>query len=284
MARPSCLNKIMDEPTATIQNLEAAAIADRDLIHTACAKDAERLGLLREMVAGVSHYACTLAPELAIFNTAVGLGLDGQPCAEQVAALTERLRELRVSCVTPVAAQQAEVGALLQAAGWRRLGAESVLQVADTNSWRIHDRPGLGVRKLVPGETRLLGRILGGCLGVRGSAEKVIEATMTRISIAPPACVYFAWLGDTPIAAGVLLHEGERAGLYFGCTTPTWRNRGAYTALVRRRVQEASSLGATTIYAHAPIGSTAERTLERNGFELAYVREVWGWRSPVLLR
>jgi|GEM_PF-7362 len=268
----------LQSPDSIQYKLETAAAADMAAIFSACEREAGRLGLGQTQVAGLWHYSCTLAPGLSLFNTALGLGIGQPACAGQLDALVERLRELKTSCTVPVVSDHEASGRLLQARGFRLQGQVSVLLLADTTTWRIHDRPGLAVRKLVAGETRLLGHILGGCWGAKGSAEKVLMATMPRLSIAACARVYFAWLGDTPIGAGVLLHAGERAGLYFACTESGWRGRGAHTALVRRRTQEAISLGAQTIYAQAPTASLAQRNLERNGYEVAYIRDMWVWQ------
>ncbi len=55
-----------------------------------------------------------------------------------------------------------------------------------------------------------------------------------------------------------------------GGTLPEFRGRGGQTALLRRRVSDASSSGCDLVVSQATPGSTSQRNMERIGFHPAY--------------
>ena len=101
--------------------------------------------------------------------------------------------------------------------------------------------------------------------------------------------LYLALDGDTPVATGALFLSGSDAGpigqLTFGSTLPEYRGRGAQSALVARRVEDARAAGARWVVsetdeelAERPNPST--RNLVRLGLPVAYVRANWGPPKP----
>ncbi len=101
--------------------------------------------------------------------------------------------------------------------------------------------------------------------------------------------LYVALDGDTPVATGALFLSESDAGvmgqLTFAGTLPEHRRRGAQSALVARRVQDARDAGARWIVCETdeelpdrPNPST--RNLVRLGFPVAYVRANWGPPKP----
>ncbi len=101
--------------------------------------------------------------------------------------------------------------------------------------------------------------------------------------------LYAALDGDTPVATGALyVGEGDAAScgqLTFAATQPTYRGRGAQSALVARRVADAEELGARWIVSETdealPDGpNPSTRNLDRLGFPVAYVRANWGPPKP----
>ncbi len=101
--------------------------------------------------------------------------------------------------------------------------------------------------------------------------------------------LYLALDGETPVATGALfLSESEvgRIGqLTFAGTLPGYRGRGAQSALIARRVEDARAAGARWIVSETdeerpdrPNPST--RNLIRLGFPVAYVRANWGPPKP----
>jgi GNAT superfamily N-acetyltransferase len=101
--------------------------------------------------------------------------------------------------------------------------------------------------------------------------------------------LYLALDGDTPVATGALFLSESDAGpigqLTFGSTLPEYRGRGAQSALVARRVEDARDAGARWVVSETdeelpdrPNPST--RNLVRLGLPVAYVRANWGPPKP----
>jgi GNAT superfamily N-acetyltransferase len=101
--------------------------------------------------------------------------------------------------------------------------------------------------------------------------------------------LYLALDGETPVATGALFLSESEVGLVgqltFAGTLPEYRGRGAQSALLARRVQDARAAGARWIVSETdeerpdrPNPST--RNLIRLGFPVAYVRANWGPPKP----
>jgi GNAT superfamily N-acetyltransferase len=101
--------------------------------------------------------------------------------------------------------------------------------------------------------------------------------------------LYLALDGETPVATGALYLSESDAGrigqLTFAGTLPEHRGRGAQSAIVARRVEDARAAGARWIVSETdeerperPNPST--RNLVRLGFPVAYVRANWGPPKP----
>jgi len=101
--------------------------------------------------------------------------------------------------------------------------------------------------------------------------------------------LYLALDGETPAATGALFLSESDAGvigqLTFAGTLPEYRRRGAQSALIARRVEDARAAGARWIVSETdeelpdrPNPST--RNLIRLGFPVAYVRANWGPPKP----
>jgi len=99
---------------------------------------------------------------------------------------------------------------------------------------------------------------------------------------------YLAWIDDEPVAAGALfvgtVDSGGRAikvgHLMDGVTRKAWRRRGAQAAIIRRRVIDGRRLGCELFTSEtAPplprMPLVSFRNLQRQGFELAYLRYPW---------
>jgi len=99
---------------------------------------------------------------------------------------------------------------------------------------------------------------------------------------------YVAWIDDAPVAAGAMfvgtVGTGQRAmsvgHLVDGVTLEPWRRRGAQSAIIRRRISDGRRLGCRLFTSetapplpHMPLVSF--RNLQRQGFELAYLRYPW---------
>lgn len=96
---------------------------------------------------------------------------------------------------------------------------------------------------------------------------------------------YLAYDGETPVAAAALYIRGRMASMAFAGTLPEYRGRGAQSALIARRLQDAAEAGCRWALVETaqdkperPVSSF--RNLRRLGFELAYLRP--NYLSPIL--
>jgi GNAT superfamily N-acetyltransferase len=104
-----------------------------------------------------------------------------------------------------------------------------------------------------------------------------VRPWMTRIVGRPGWHHYLAFNGDTPAATAALHVTGRYGYLGPAATHPDFRQRGAQSALIARRLRDAADLDCEML-----ISETAEdrpddpspsfRNMQRAGFQIAYVR------------
>lgn len=95
---------------------------------------------------------------------------------------------------------------------------------------------------------------------------------------------YAAWDGDKLVATGALYVDGELGEFVSAATLPEYRGRGAQSALLARRVQDALAAGCTTLAVEVVKPARGEdnpslNNVRRAGFEIAYDRPVWTWKA-----
>lgn len=91
---------------------------------------------------------------------------------------------------------------------------------------------------------------------------------------------YLAFDEDYPAATGALYVKGERGWMGFGATRATHQRRGAQSAILTRRVWDASQVGCQWVVSDTNDDTPDEPNrsywnLRRMGFEMAYRRENW---------
>lgn len=89
---------------------------------------------------------------------------------------------------------------------------------------------------------------------------------------------YLAFLGGEAVAAAVLIEYGGVAYLAGAATLPEFRQLGAQSALVARRVADAGS--GALVAVTATLGSGSQRNLERLGLRVAHVKTTWRSEGP----
>lgn len=86
---------------------------------------------------------------------------------------------------------------------------------------------------------------------------------------------YLAWVDRQPVATAAMgVHRGV-AFLFAGAVLKPFRKQGIQTALLHRRMRDASAVGVEFIAALITPGSASERNLTRAGFQPACDRELW---------
>jgi ribosomal protein S18 acetylase RimI-like enzyme len=88
---------------------------------------------------------------------------------------------------------------------------------------------------------------------------------------------YFALDGETPVAAASLYVNRDSASLAMAATLEGYQGRGAQSALLTRRIQDAREMGCRHLFSETAEDtpnndSPSFRNLRRYGFKLAYLR------------
>ncbi|GAA0584882.1 GNAT family N-acetyltransferase [Kribbella sandramycini] len=111
-----------------------------------------------------------------------------------------------------------------------------------------------------------------------------IGAMLGAFTHMPGVTVYGAWDGDTLAGTGVLVVVGEVAELVSGATLPAYRGRGAQSALMARRLEDAYAAGC--LWAAAETGkpgpgehNSSLANMQRAGLEVVYERPIYSWRA-----
>lgn len=261
--------------------LEVAEIeALTDLYRSATPPVVEQCGIVLRELEGAKVVAATQLDVLAL-NRAVGVGLDARPGDDALTRLVDAFEAIgspRFFVQVPPTDGSADVGSRLEARGLRHY-----------NNWMRLKR-GLADIPPAPGSTVVV-RPIG-----REDADTfcriVAEAFGYPSEVAPLTGGviggsgwrhYLAYEGDEAIAGAAMFIAGEAAWFGFAATMAERRGRGAQTALVIRRLEDAAKEGCRWVSVE-----TAEQTPERAapsfrnltrlGFSVAYRRPNYLWR------
>lgn len=266
---------IMDETLRQqVSELENATRNDAEQIYTLVEKGGIRLNV-EPLVAGLLSY-CQLVAGNAGLNALWGLGVNEAVTKDAIDALVMRLNELAITCslqLAPIPGGD-QVRRMLLERGFMPAGKFAMLRYADPRVWRLPDEiSAISIRKLQAGETALFSRLNAEGYGRSGPEAEVSRSVIGQMSRASGVDAYIAWIGDESIAQAMMIRRQGTAGLYNAATISQWRRRGAHIELTRRRLADAIRDGAELLYSRVPLGSGAQRNLERNGFAVAYTSE-----------
>ncbi|GAB2590154.1 GNAT family N-acetyltransferase [Kribbella endophytica] len=108
----------------------------------------------------------------------------------------------------------------------------------------------------------------------------MISAVVGRPGFTP----YGAWDGDTMVGAASLAIHDQVASFAGAAVLPSYRGRGAQSALLAARARQASAEGAKWLSAETGKPSDGEQNsslnnMLRTGFEIRYARQNWIWRA-----
>jgi ribosomal protein S18 acetylase RimI-like enzyme len=87
--------------------------------------------------------------------------------------------------------------------------------------------------------------------------------------------LYLARVDGEPAGAAVLTVGDGIGYLANASTLPEYRRRGVQTALIARRLADASAAGVELVCSGTAFGSPSQRNLERAGLHVAYTKAVW---------
>jgi GNAT superfamily N-acetyltransferase len=136
----------------------------------------------------------------------------------------------------------------------------------------------LEIRELAPLETEGMSHIFGDAFGLSSLA--------TILVLGLPTCdgwhCYRASLEGREVACGAMLVAGKLALLGLDATLPDARGHGCQTALITKRLIDATRAGCDTIVAEVydidPVSPAAVKNLQRTGFE--EIPGIVTWRRP----
>lgn len=117
-----------------------------------------------------------------------------------------------------------------------------------------------------------------------GMPEQGMGEMIAAAAAHPDFRPFAAWDGDRMVAGANLFLHGKVGSLNTGATLPGYRNRGAQSALLAARAQEAVQAGCRWLVAEtghpAEGGSNSSlNNMLRAGMRPLYTRENWVWRS-----
>ena len=87
--------------------------------------------------------------------------------------------------------------------------------------------------------------------------------------------LYLGRLGGVPAATGILYVRNKVGYCADAATIPAFRGRGLQTALLRRRIADASAAGVDFVCSGAFYLSGSHRNMERVGMRVQFTRAVW---------
>ncbi|MFI5735360.1 GNAT family N-acetyltransferase [Kribbella sp. NPDC051587] len=120
-------------------------------------------------------------------------------------------------------------------------------------------------------------------LEVFGLPEDQLDV-LTGFVHAPNVTAYGAWDGDTLVATGGLVIGDEVGECVSGATLPAYRGRGAQTAILARRAEDAYAAGCRWVVSETGKPGPGEHNsslanMERVGFKVAYDRPIYRWKA-----
>lgn len=264
-------------PVAALEAAEVGALVD--LYRAAPADVAEACGIVVEPWDDGAIVAATRLDVLAL-NRAVGIGAGGPPHDERIRRVLRSFRSIGSPRffvqVAPFEGSEALESKLTDSGlghynNWMRLSRDltDLPAVADSD---------LEVRPIGPSDAEAFSAIVSEAFGYPPDVERLVRCPVGR----PGWRHYLVHEDDRPIAGAAMFLAGDAAWFGFAGTVAERRGRGAQTALVIRRLQDAAAEGCRLVSVE-----TAEptpdheapsyRNLRRLGFSVAYRRPNYLW-------
>ncbi|MFE8699948.1 hypothetical protein ACFYKX_04845 [Cytobacillus sp. FJAT-54145] len=94
----------------------------------------------------------------------------------------------------------------------------------------------------------------------------------------PEFHLYMAMLDDVPVGASVLYIRDEIGYLAGASTLVEYRGIGCQQQQLVKRMNDAADLGCRLLTTQAQFHSTSQRNMQRNGFQIAFTKGIWGMK------
>lgn len=258
---------------AALENIEYDAYAD---LYRAAP---EAIGAAHDIdvttIAGAACLTCRGIEPTIVFRRAVRLGVDRAIAEPELEEILAFMSDRCTSFAIPVAPQTKppELSTWLEARTFTPGYAWMKFSRLCTGAIPQRDSD-LEIRVVGSESASDFGHVVTEGFGLSPALVPWVGALPGR---ADWVCV-MAFAGGSPAAAGAVYVRGDYAWLGFGATLPAYRRRGAQTALLARRLAEASARGA-----RIAVTETGERLPDKPGnsyrnilgagFEERYLRQ-----------
>ncbi len=239
---------------------------------------ANALGIRSEEI-GSTLYQGALKVPGAQFNKVFSFGIDDDVTSASIDAAADWLG--RACCkqsllMVPPKGSDEEVDGMLLASGFQRFPLDIAVFHVDADEVPDLSRSSdIDVRPVEPENSESFGRVLSEGLEAPAAASWLAAFAVGQ----PGLTAYLAYEGSLAIGAAALFIDGEWGWLFIAAVRPSFRNRGAQTALLARRIEDGRKAGVRTfnIGALRPAPSHGDvfasyRNIRRAGFKLAYNR------------
>jgi GNAT superfamily N-acetyltransferase len=224
-----------------------------------------------ERIAG--GYALYAGPGSPV-TQAVGLGLDGAISEADFAQLESFYQQKN----EPV---RAEVCPLADPALFRHLGAGGyrVTEFSNVMACRLpgfrnapKSADGIEITRVKPAQIDLWNLTVAQGFAGNGVVGVEILEVMKGFGLAVGVECYLASIDGHAAGGATLSVRDQVAGLFGASTLLAFRNRGVQTALLLARLQRAEELGCDLAACLAQPGSSSQRNIVRQGFQVLYTR------------
>jgi hypothetical protein len=260
---------------------QADADAASEFVRAAPASLAQSLGIAQQDRAGATLVMSAKVDVLA-FNRVIGLGAHRPAEEGDVDATLATYREAQVPRFFVQVAPGAQPEALadwLTARGFVRYNRWMKL-VRDAREESQPAKTSLRVVDVTPSTVDAFSRVVARSYGMPDALRPWLAGMIGRDGWRH----YLALLGDMPVGAGSLHIVGDRAWTGFAGTVPDMRGRGAQSALIVRRLEDARRAGCRWL-----VCETAEDAPDkpapslhnqlRFGYRVLYARDNWIWKN-----
>jgi len=207
-------------------------------------------------------------------NHIVGMGLYDPVTLDDVERVEEFYRSRGVPCemvVSPLA--DPSLRELLVPRSYRITEFNSVLIRPLERCVPVRAADGITVERVTPETEQVWASVIA-----RGFAEygPVPENLFAAFATLPDSLNFLARVDGEPAGGGMgtVMREAGIAALFGTATLPEFRGRGVQTALINRRLWEASQQGCEYAVVSTMPGSGSQRNMERRGFRVAYTKIV----------
>jgi GNAT superfamily N-acetyltransferase len=241
----------------------------------------EMKGAVERIAGGFAVYCGANSP----ITQAVGLGLDG-PVSEDAFDRLEDFYRSRGETVRVETCPLAD-HSLFEIYGrrcYRVTEFSSVLarplgEEAKMQSWPA-PAAGVTIARASQDETSLWTETVCQGFAEHYPVTDGLREIMKMFAMGSSAECFLARVDGEIAGGGTLSIRGGVAGLFWASTLPAFRNRGVQTALLQTRLAQAEEAGCDIAVSLTQPGSTSQRNIMRQGFQVLYTRvkfeKAWG--------